>query len=182
MLHILESFESFFLFEQISFLTFLFYFEHFFFSTLLRMDVRKSGPNPCKFDLGSLLLRLFDTYMSIIKLLHNGAQIFSKSHLYSEIVYHTRAIITHGLYIFTPIFSAVYNQENVGLKSVVYNQERVIMAGVRYMKLYKSQDEIKELRAKDLEEARKTKPKKKEAVIFFGMAPENNYYLIIYNY
>ena len=56
------------------------------------------------------------------------------------------------------------------------------MAGVRYMKLYKSQDEIKELRAKDLEEARKTKPKKKEAVIFFGMAPENNYYLIIYNY
>ena len=65
---------------------------------------------------------------------------------------------------------------------MVYNQERVIMTGVRYMKLYKSQDEIKELRAKDLEEARKTKPKKKEAVIFFGMAPENNYYLIIYNY
>ena len=77
---------------------------------------------------------------------------------------------------FTPFFSAVFNQVNVGLKSVVYNQERVIMAGAQYMKLYKSQDEIKELRAKDLEEARKTKPKKKEAVIFFGMAPENNYY------
>ena len=33
-----------------------------------------------------------------------------------------------------------------------------------YMKLYKSQDEIKELRSKDREEARKNKPKKKEAV------------------
>ena len=94
-----------------------------------------------------------------------------------------RAIISRGLYTFTLFFIAVYNQENVGLKSVVHNQERVIMAGVRYMKLYKSQDEIKELRAKDLEEARKTKPKKKEAVIFFGMAPENNYYYyLIINY
>ena len=46
------------------------------------------------------------------------------------------------------------------------------MAGVQYMKLYKSQDEIKELQTKDLKEARKTKPKNKEAVIFFGMAPE----------
>jgi len=33
-----------------------------------------------------------------------------------------------------------------------------------YMKLYKSQDEIKDLRAKDREEARKNKPKKKEVV------------------
>ena len=32
------------------------------------------------------------------------------------------------------------------------------------MKLYKSQDEIKDLRAKDREEARKNKPKKKEVV------------------
>ena len=60
----------------------------------------------------------------------------------------------------------------MGLKSEVYYQVRFIMAGVQYMKLYKSQDEIKELRTKDLKEARKTKPKNKETVIFFGMAPE----------
>jgi hypothetical protein len=51
------------------------------------------------------------------------------------------------------------------------------------MKLFKSQDKIKELRAKDREVARKNKPKKKEAVSFFGMAPENNYYYyLIINY
>ena len=54
--------------------------------------------------------------------------------------YRTRNIISHGLYIFTPIFSAVYFVERLilqtiyvlnkeilqflGLKSAVYNQER----------------------------------------------------------
>ena len=55
-----------------------------------------------------------------------------------------RAIITRGLYIFYPIFSAVYNQERLilqtieghkegklGLKSGIYNQERVMMARLR---------------------------------------------------
>ena len=52
-----------------------------------------------------------------------------------------------------------------------------LMAGVRNMTLYvQIPRRNKELRVKDLEEAGKTKHKKKEAVIFFGMAPENNYY------
>ena len=51
--------------------------------------------------------------------------------------YRTRAIITRGLYIFTPFFTAVYNQERLILQTiyvlkrgnssknaVVYNQER----------------------------------------------------------
>ena len=35
----------------------------------------------------------------------------------AHITYRTRAIITRGLYIFTPIFSAVYNQERLILQT-----------------------------------------------------------------
>ena len=59
--------------------------------------------------------------------------------------YRTRAMISRGLYILYPIFTAVYNQEwlnnirdnlstkqgNSSKKSAVYNQERGIMARVR---------------------------------------------------
>ena len=58
-----------------------------------------------------------------------------------------RAIITRGLYFFTPFFTAVYNQERLILQTTyvlkggnssknaaVYNQERVIMERVRYIK------------------------------------------------
>ena len=38
--------------------------------------------------------------------------------------YRTRAIITRGLYIFTPFFSAVYNQEQLILQTIyVQNKE-----------------------------------------------------------
>ena len=81
---LLDPLKTFFYSEKNSILTILF--EHFFLYIIT--DGRaKNGPNPCKFDLGSLLLRLFDTYMSIIKLLHNGVQIFSKLYLYYEIVF-----------------------------------------------------------------------------------------------
>ena len=58
-------------------------------------------------------------------------------------IYHTRANITRGLYIFHPIFqfglwsraiditdNLCAKQEMLSLKSAVYNQERVIIARV----------------------------------------------------
>ena len=63
--------------------------------------------------------------------------------------YRTRAIISRGLFFFTPFLTAVYNVEQLilqtiyvlnkeflkllGLKIAVYNQERVIMARIRYV-------------------------------------------------
>ena len=61
-------------------------------------------------------------------------------------MYHPRAIISCGLYIFYPIFQCgLYcravnitdnlctKQGNVGLKSVVYNQEQAIMVCAFYL-------------------------------------------------
>ena len=61
-------------------------------------------------------------------------------------IYCTRAIVTRGLYILTPFFTAVYIVERLvlqtiyvlnkeilqflGLKSAVYDQEQVIMARI----------------------------------------------------
>ena len=63
--------------------------------------------------------------------------------------YRTRAIISRGLYIFTPFFTAVYFVERLLLQSIfvqnkkilqflslkyaVYNPEQVLMARVRYV-------------------------------------------------
>ena len=66
-----------------------------------------------------------------------------------KMMYCTQTIISRSLYIFTPFFSAVYNQErlsitdnlctkqgNVGLKSAVYYQERFQIKSVLSWRAY----------------------------------------------
>jgi hypothetical protein len=64
-------------------------------------------------------------------------------------IYHPRAIISRGLYIFTPFFTAVNitdnlcaKQGNFSKKSAVYNQERVVMVCARYIYSMHAADSI----------------------------------------
>jgi hypothetical protein len=59
--------------------------------------------------------------------LHNGLTKFVAPKLkmmYQRMNYRTRAIISRGLYVFTPFFTAVYNQERLTLETIyVVNKE-----------------------------------------------------------
>ena len=49
----------------------------------------------------------------------------------SKLIYRTRAIITRGLYFFTPIFTAVYILEQFILQSSWYIQENFLNLKIR---------------------------------------------------
>ena len=47
-----------------------------------------------------------------------------RKYFLEKMIYRTRAIITRGLYIFTPFFSAVYNRDRLILQTIyVLNKE-----------------------------------------------------------
>ena len=108
------------------------------FNVDLMSRLQKNKNSRCLFEIIHIIR--FEMHMARPDKSENSFETVLGFWFQKKIYYCMRIIITCGLYIFYPIFSAVYNQKwlilrskqgNLGLKSAVYYKERVILARVQ---------------------------------------------------